>query len=165
MCNRTLQEGLVMEYGSIEREIHVEAAPEIVYEVISSPAHMREWWPDEAHFEPVPGGTGDITFIDKAGAGRTTVPFTVVATEPPRFFSFRWTHPADESANQGNSLLVTFELTPVGEGTRVRFTETGFRERGWEIAALEEQYNEHVKGWDYFIPRLNEYVERLVSSR
>ena len=30
-----------MEYGSIEREIQVEAAPEVVYQVISTPEHLR----------------------------------------------------------------------------------------------------------------------------
>ena len=33
-----------MEYGSIEREFHVEASPEVVFEVISNPEHIREWW-------------------------------------------------------------------------------------------------------------------------
>jgi hypothetical protein len=43
-------------------------------------------------------------------------------------------------------------------------TETGFRERGWEAAVLEQNYFDHVSGWDYFIPRLGEYVARLVAS-
>ena len=53
-----------MEYGSIEREIQIEAAPEVVYEVISTPEHLREWWPDEAELEPVPGATGVVSFGD-----------------------------------------------------------------------------------------------------
>ena len=28
----------------VEREIHVGASPETVFEVISSPEHIREWW-------------------------------------------------------------------------------------------------------------------------
>ncbi len=44
-------------------------------------------------------------------------------------------------------------------------TEVGFREQGWEAAVLEEQYNDHVNGWNHFIPRLGEYVARLVASR
>ena len=63
-----------MEYGSIEREIHIEATPEVVYEVISRPEHLREWWPDEAELEPVPGATGVISIgrqDDAGGAGRT----------------------------------------------------------------------------------------------
>ena len=82
------------------------------------------------------------------------VAFSVVEAQPPRTFSFRWTHPAEEVAAEGNSLLVTFDLTPSGGGTLLKMTETGFREMGWEIAVLEEQYNEHVTGWDYYVPRL-----------
>ena len=43
-------------------------------------------------------------------------------------------------------MFVTFDLAPAAQGTLVRMTETGFREMGWEIAVLEEQYNEHVEG-------------------
>ena len=42
--NQTLHEEDTMEHGSIEREIHVDASPEIVFEVITSPEHIREWW-------------------------------------------------------------------------------------------------------------------------
>jgi uncharacterized protein YndB with AHSA1/START domain len=90
---------------------------------------------------------------------------TVVDAEPGRRFSFRWVYPEDEVATGTNSLLVTFELTPSGNGTLVRMTETGFRERGWEVAVLEETYRDHVSGWDHFIPRLGTYVTRLVSAR
>jgi hypothetical protein len=40
-------------------------------------------------------------------------------------------------------------------------TETGFREMGWEVAVLEEQYQEHVAGWDHFLARLGPYVATL----
>ena len=33
-------------------------------------------------------------------------------------------------------------------------TETGFREKGWEVAVLEEAYQDHASGWDHFLPRL-----------
>ena len=39
-----------MEFGTIEREIYVEASPEIVFEVVSSPDHLKEWWPDDARY-------------------------------------------------------------------------------------------------------------------
>lgn len=149
-----------MEYGSIEREIFIEASPEVVYEVVSSPDHLQQWWPDEAHYEPVPGSTGEIVF-GVPGAGGDVVPFTVVDAQPPRMFSFRWTHPADEPAAAGNSLLVTFELTPSRGGTLLRMTESGFREMGWEVAVLEQQYQEHVTGWDAFLPRLAPYIATL----
>lgn len=146
-----------MEFGTIEREIFVEASPEIVFDVVSRPEHVRRWWPDEADYEPVAGATGEIVFR-RHGEGGTTVAFTVVEVRPPRTFAFRWTHPAGETAVEGNSLLVTFDLTPSGGGTLLRMTETGFREMGWEAALLEHQYGEHVTGWDFYLPRLASYV-------
>jgi uncharacterized protein YndB with AHSA1/START domain len=153
-----------MEYGSIEREIHVEARPEVVYEVISTPEHLRKWWPDEAELEPLPGATGVISFGDRSTPNAHVVPLTVVAVDPPRRFSFRWVDDEGGVATPANSLLVTFELVPSGAGTLLRFTETGFREQGWEAAVLEEQYRDHVAGWDYFLPRLVTYTARLVST-
>ena len=153
-----------MEYGSIEREIHIDASPEVVFDVVSSPMHLREWWSDEVDLDPVPGATGELRWRDEA-AGRTqSVAVTVVDAVPPRLFSFRWVYPGDEVATATNSLLVTFELIPSGEGTVLRLTETGFREKGWEAAVLEQQYQEHCVGWDTFLPRLGDYVMRLVSS-
>ncbi|MDG6106222.1 SRPBCC family protein [Dactylosporangium aurantiacum] len=149
-----------MELGTIEREMYVEAPPEVVFDVVSNPEHIKQWWPDDARYEATPGFTGDIVFGD-CNDGGTVVPFTVVDVEPPHRFSFRWTQPVDQPAAEGNSLLVTFQLTASGAGTLLRFSETGFRELGWEAAVLEEQYREHVAGWDHFLPRLTTYVAAL----
>ncbi|MFD7734014.1 SRPBCC family protein [Kitasatospora phosalacinea] len=153
-----------MEFGSIEREIHIDAAPEVVYEVVSAPEHLREWWPDGAEFEPVPGATGAVTFGDPSAPDAKVVPLTVVEADPPRRFSFRWTHGRGEAAAPANSLLVVFDLAPSGTGTLLRFTETGFREQGWEAAVLEERYREHVDGWNFFLPRLVAYAPRPVPA-
>ncbi|SDS64430.1 Uncharacterized conserved protein YndB, AHSA1/START domain [Friedmanniella luteola] len=149
-----------MELGSIEREIYVEASPEVVFGVVSSPEHLRAWWPDDARYAPVPGAVGEIVFGEEQTGG-TVVAFTVVEVEPPRRFAFRWTHPAGEPAREGNSLLVTFDLVPSGVGTLLTMTETGFRALGWEAAVLEQQYREHVTGWDFYLPRLAPYVATL----
>ena len=149
-----------MELGTIEREIFVEASPEVVFEVVSSPDHLRRWWPDDARFEPTPGSSGEIVFGDPAAGGKV-VALTVVEAVPPTTFSFRWTHPAGAVAARGNSLLVTFELAASDGGTLLRMTETGFREMGWEAAVLEHQYQDHGSGWDHFLARLSPYAVSL----
>lgn len=154
-----------MEYGSIEREIHIDAAPDVVYQVISTPEHLREWWPTDADLEPVPGAYGVISFGDRTEPGAKIVSLAVVEADPFRRFSFRWVYDDHETPTSTNSLLVTFELVPSGAGTLLRFSETGFREKGWESAVLEEQYRDHVSGWDYFLPRLVTYVARLVAAQ
>jgi uncharacterized protein YndB with AHSA1/START domain len=147
-----------MEYGTIEREIEINASPATVFEVITSPQHLTKWWPDEAVLEPIPGAVGELVFGDRSSDTAQIPRITVVDAEPSRLFSFRWVYADDEDADEGNSLLVVFELSARGQGTLLRMTETGFRERGWEVAVLERQYREHVEGWDYFLPRLAAYA-------
>jgi uncharacterized protein YndB with AHSA1/START domain len=151
-----------MEYGTIERDIDVDASPEVVFEVISRPEHMREWWPDDARFEPVPGAPGELEWRDAETGETMTVAFSVVEVDPPKRFAFRWCYA--EPDRGGDSLFVTFDLVPIGAGTRIRMTETGFREMGWEIAVLEETYRDHASGWDHYIPALGAYVARLVAA-
>ncbi|HEU5355540.1 MAG TPA: SRPBCC family protein [Actinocrinis sp.] len=153
------------EYGSIEREIHIDATPDVVYRVLSTPEHLMQWWPDEAQLTAVPGATGVISFGDSAKPDHVES-LTVIEADPPRRFSFRWVYDEGAAAAADNSLLVTFDLIPSGAaGTLLRFSESGYREKGWEAAVLEETYRDHSSGWDYFLPRLVAYVARLESSR
>jgi uncharacterized protein YndB with AHSA1/START domain len=148
-----------MEFGTLEREIHIDAAPEVVFEVVTRPEHLKEWWPDDTDIEPVVGAEGHVVFGSTERADKV-VPITVLEVDPPKRFVFRWDYDEGETPVKGNSMRVVFELEPVGDGTLVRLTETGFRERGWEAAVLEEAYRDHSSGWDYFVPRLGSYVDR-----
>ena len=105
---------------------------------------------------------GEVVFT-KAGE-KVPVAFQVVDAVPYRLFSFRWAHPAGAQPREGNSFLVTFELEPAGGGTLLRMTETGFRERGWEAAVMEEAYRDHSAGWDYHLSRLAPYVATYLGA-
>jgi uncharacterized protein YndB with AHSA1/START domain len=150
-----------MERGTLEREIHVDASPEVVFEVVSRPEHIREWWSDDASLEPTPGAVGELVWGDRVQVAA----ILVVDADPPRRFAFRWTAPDGETPAAGNSLLVTFDLEPSATGTRLRLTESGFRERGWEAAVLEEAFRDHERGWDLFLPRLRGYAPSVVGQR
>jgi uncharacterized protein YndB with AHSA1/START domain len=147
-----------VEFGKLEREILIDAAPEIVFDVVSRPEHIKMWWPDDASFEPVPGSVGEVVWGDRAAVEV----IKVVDVDPPRKFSFRWVAPAGDVPAEDNSLLVTFELEPADGGTLLRLTESGWRERGWEAAVLEEAFRDHERGWDLFLPRLQTYAPSVV---
>lgn len=152
-----------MEFASIERDLDIAAAPEVVYAVVSSPEHVREWWADDARYDPVPGGDGHLTFA--MGDGESEVRLTVVDARPPELFSVRWTHPAGEAAGPGNSFLVTFTLTPTATGTRLHMVETGFREQGWEAAKVAAEHADHGAAWDHFLPQIVPCAARLAGVR
>lgn len=160
MCNLRLRKAEVMEYGSITRRIAIDAPPAVVFDVVSDPRHVSQWWPDEADYEATPGDAGRIVFASPGG-DPVVVGFQVVDAAPPRLFSFRWTQEPGEPALQGNSFLVTFEIEPDGDGSVLLMTETGFRERGWDEAAVAEAYREHGEGWDYHLARLGPYIATL----
>lgn len=151
-----------MEHGTIEREIYIEASPAVVFDVVSSPEHLRGWWPDEAEFEARPGGAGRIRFGGPEDG--KWMQFTVVDAVPPRLFSFRWTHQEGETASPGNSFLVAFELVPSVDGTLLRMTESGFRTRGWDEAKVAAEHADHISGWDLYLPRLPAYAAKVAST-
>jgi uncharacterized protein YndB with AHSA1/START domain len=121
-----------MEYGRIENRIHIDASPEVVYEVVGSPEHIARWWFDEADFEPTPGRAGALAA--STATSRTEVPTSVVEAVPGARFSFQWAAP------------------PV--------TEAGMRELGWEAAVLED-HNSHGTVWARLLADLPAYVANL----
>lgn len=90
---------------------------------------MKQWWPDEAEFARAPGAIGEISFNGDEAGQIHVFGLTLVEVDPPWRFSFRWCYPEGHTANPENSLLVTFDLTQEGTGTRVRMTEIGFRDQ------------------------------------
>jgi uncharacterized protein YndB with AHSA1/START domain len=153
-----------MDHEMIERNIEIDASPETVFQVITKPEHLERWWPDEAVVDLTPGAVGHLVFGDRSSPDAEVPEITVVDVQPPRLFSFRWVYPEGEQAVDGNSLLVTFELTPRGAGTVLRMTETGFREKGWEPTVIDEQYREHGAGWDHFLPQLAAYAATVQAA-
>jgi len=151
------------EYGSITKQIHIAASPEVVYEVVSSPEHITQWWTDDADFVSAPGGTGVLTWNQRAVTKPFQVEITVVEAVPGERFSFRWVYPKGETPTAANSMLVTFALTPDGDGTLLTLTEDGMREQGWEAAALEEYYASHEDGWTRHLGDLATYAAKLAN--
>jgi uncharacterized protein YndB with AHSA1/START domain len=148
----------------ITHEIHVDASPEIVFDVITSPEHIREWWNGaETDLSPTPGQVAEIAW-GRTGPDPHVEALTVVEADPPRLFSFRWVPDGGGAATPANSLLVTFELVPAGAGTTIRFAETGYADRTWESADRDTTFRRHSQGWDRFVPGLGDYLGRFVST-
>lgn len=151
------------EYGSITKQIRIAASPEVVYEVVSRPEHIAQWWTDDADFVSAPGGTGVLRWDQRAVTKPFQVEITVVEAVPGELFSFRWVYPEREAATPENSMLVTFALTPDGDGTVLTVTEDGMREKGWEAAVLEEYYTSHDEGWTRHLADLATYAAKLAT--
>lgn len=138
---------------AIEREVLLEAPPEVVWRVITEPDQMSLWFADRVDLVIEPGAHGYMGFGDQGG------PVVVERVDPPTRFSFRWNHPHDEEPAVGNSMLVEFTLTPEGEErTRLRVTESGHALRDWPDEEKQRYADEHRQGWGEFFDRLAEAV-------
>ncbi|QIG43634.1 polyketide cyclase [Nocardioides anomalus] len=149
-----------MERDTIAREVRIDATPDVVYEVVSTPEHMREWWSDGADASDQ-AGTIRITFGADESKSET---LTVIDEDPPNRFSFRWIQDAGQPGTSPRSLLVTFDLVPAGDGTLLRFSESGFADKAWDASVRDETYSAHTTGWDLFLSRLVTYTARVGAS-
>ena len=152
-----------MAADSVEREILIEASPEIVWGVITEPEQIGRWFSDEAVLEGRVGADGVLIWRPggRGGSDREidmSVPIRVVEAEPFRRFSFRWSHPRDASPNAGNSALVEFTLTEEAHGTRLRVTESGIDAVTRDDEGRARYLESHEHGWEKHLGELLDYV-------
>ncbi|MFC0503563.1 SRPBCC domain-containing protein [Micromonospora costi] len=150
----------------IEREILIEAPRHVVWQVLTDPAQISQWFSDDARIDLRPGGAGTFVFGPRVNQldGPIPVDLVVQAAEPPERFAFRWAHPAGSEARVDNSLLVEFTLTAEGEHTRLRLVESGYDQVDWSPQVREDTINDHAKGWDTHLTTLTAYAPQRSAS-
>jgi uncharacterized protein YndB with AHSA1/START domain len=147
---------------SVEREILIEAPPEVVWGVITEPAQIGRWFSDEAEVQGRAGADGTLTWRAGGRGGKEDsdmiVPIRVVDAEPFRRFSFRWNHPQGTGPDESNSALVEFSLFEEATGTRLRVLESGIDAvtRGEEGKARYRE--DHEQGWARHFEEMRDYV-------
>jgi uncharacterized protein YndB with AHSA1/START domain len=154
-----------MSTDAITRDIVINASPETVYDVVSRPEHIVEWFSDEADFEPVADARGVLIWRDKATNRPTTVELTVVIADRPHRFAFHWISPDRLRATPAatDPVLVEFRITAEPNGTRLVVTESGLDAVDWDDAAKAAYAADHGNGWGTFLPQLRTYAEGLVT--
>jgi uncharacterized protein YndB with AHSA1/START domain len=137
----------------VEREILIDAPPEVVWAVITEPNHVSGWFSDSAEIDLRPGGKISLTW-----EGRHTEHGRVEKVEPPHFFSFRWIRGSDTDVREDNSTLVEFSLSAEREGTRLRVVETGFTNLDLPEDDQAKDAEAHRQGWELELDELREYL-------
>jgi uncharacterized protein YndB with AHSA1/START domain len=147
---------------SIEREILIEAGPEVVWRVITEPEQISRWFSDEAEVEARAGADGTLTWKPEGRGGDRefdlTVPIRVMEAEPFRRFSFRWNHPEGSEPDESNSALVEFTLIEEAAGTRLRVLESGIGAVTHDETAKASYLEDHEHGWERHLGEMLDYV-------
>ena len=146
----------------VEREILIEASPQVVWGVITQPDQISRWFSDEAQVEGRAGADGTLTWRPGGRGGAkevaTVVAIRVVEAEPFRRFSFRWNHPQGVAPDERNSALVEFNLVEEGQGTRLKVVESGIAAVTSDDEGLAVYVEEHDNGWARHLGELRDYV-------
>lgn len=138
---------------TIEREVVINAPKERVFQAISDPTKIVNWFPDRVEGSLSPGEQSIFGF----GEGGKVFVY-VEASDEPTYFSYRWLPGADYEkgytgdVRQKPHTLVEFRLEEVAGGTRVHLKESGFASLPSEF--YEACLKDNNSGWDYMLDRL-----------
>ena len=112
---------------AVRREIEVEAAPADVWNALTRPELLEQWFEAEVELDPRPGGTGRFAGVD--GEHRLA---RVDDVDEGRRLAFTW-WPDDGSHEPASR--VEFVLTPTQGGTRLVVTESPLTARACAATA------------------------------
>lgn len=147
-----------MNSSTIEKSIDLPASISRVWRALTNFQEFGEWFRVklEGPFAPGRVSTGHITH---PGYEHLKWEAVVQSMEPEKEFSFTW-HPyavdpaVDYSAE--TPTLVTFRLTPAGEGCRLTVTEAGFDQVPPE--RRDEAFRMNEEGWGIQMENIREYL-------
>ncbi|HWC98702.1 MAG TPA: SRPBCC domain-containing protein [Candidatus Sulfopaludibacter sp.] len=122
-------------------EIEIAAAPEKVFDALTDPEQLAQWWGSADTYRTSnwkldlrPGGEWSCDAKGSAGPS-TAVAGRYVVVDRPHHLSYTWR----PSWAPGEESQVTYTFEPIGTGTRVLFRHDGF---------LSDQSRQgHSQGW------------------
>lgn len=139
----------------VTRTIAVRAPIEVVWECLTDPASLADWFGDSATF---PDGTGESATGSFGWSDAGEFPARIERAEAPRVWAFRWGRRGEPLSDE-SSTLATFTLERVDGGTRVTVVETGFERLGDEIA-VRAALADNREGWTSELDELIALIAR-----
>lgn len=143
-----------MRVDEIRRELVLEAPIDDVWEALTSPHQLKQWFGDSADIDLRPGGRARFGWSEFDAVTEAIID---VVDRPTRF-AFRWEALKDTPVEQA-STLVEFTLEPHGDGTRLTLVESGF-------AALPDdhyqgRFEENSSGWTAELADLKKHLSKV----
>jgi len=142
--------------NQIETIIELQHPPQKVWHAITTPEGLNQWFGNRVTMTLKVGSPILFEWDDYGDVGGV-----IEAVEPVSKFAYRWrAHgvPTEVAMDETNSTLVTFELTPIPTGTRLRLLETGFASLDPELRQVA--FRENVKGWETELRELVTFLTR-----
>jgi uncharacterized protein YndB with AHSA1/START domain len=143
----------------IEKTIDLKAPVERVWRALTDPAEFGAWFGVKLAgvFTPGEVARGPITH---PGYEHVIWEARIFVMDRPRLFSFNW-HPyavdATVDYSQEPPTLVEFRLAPLGEGTRLTLSESGFE--NVPAHRRDEALRMNAQGWSIQVENIRAHVD------
>jgi uncharacterized protein YndB with AHSA1/START domain len=131
--------------GEIRHLIPIDAPPAKVYAAIATQSGLRSWWTADSVTDDRVGGKAEFGFERRAAIYR----MTIMTLDPDR--RAIWSCRGDNPEWIGTTL--TWSVEPEGSGSRLRFTQSGWKEMTDMVALCNSTWGElmyriknHVEG-------------------
>ena len=129
--------------AALERELLIEARPEIVFRLLTDPVEILKWQGLDVETDARPGGVYRCVMN---ALGHTVLGEYIEVTPHSRIvFTWGWQHGTFDIP--AGSTTVEFTLTPVERGTRLHLLHRG-------PPARTEIVESHTMGWTRYLDRL-----------
>jgi len=151
-----------MTENEIRKTIEIEASPQIVFNALTKPEELTQWFPDKAIFNLQVGGKMHFSFVKDHKMEKTDhfLDGSILEFTPNKKLSYTFI-PEDTYMPDGirpPPTIVTWNLEEIGKNkTRVTLIHSGFTKE------MEKQFKETTDGWNYFTGRLVEYCKNKVG--
>ena len=135
----------------IERTLELAHPPATVWAALTTAEGLGAWFGNEATIDLRPGGSARMSWTsgDKAA-------MRVERVEEPAVFGFTW-HVYGLPEDDPRRTYVEFTLEPVGAGTRLTVTESGFSQLPDD--AHEKAFGGNTEGWASELGELVAYLD------
>lgn len=130
--------------SAIVKERTIAAAPGSVFNALTQQDEIAHWWTNDLRAKPEVGSLAEFRFFQ----GAFVLQFEVAELDAGE--KVHWILRQGPAQWAGTS--VTWQLTPVQNGTKLFFTHDGF-------AQVDEAYEQTRGNWEYFLDSLKSYLE------
>jgi uncharacterized protein YndB with AHSA1/START domain len=142
---------------TVARTLHIPVPRPEVWEAISRPERIAEWFSDTATIDELAvGTTGTLGWTEYGEFA-----LAVTAVVPGSVLEYRWARDAGEPLRDDNSTAVRFTLADAADGAILTVVESGFERLSGDDESRREYMHQNREGWDM---ELGDLLEHLGAS-
>ncbi len=132
--------------AAIVKELTIAAAPGRVFNALTKPDELALWWTNDLSAKPEVGSLAEFRFSQ----GTFVIQFEIAELNADE--KVYWISRQGPSTGHWAGTSVTWQLTPVQNGTQVIFSHDGF-------AQADVRYELTRAWWEHFLDSLKSYLE------